>query len=136
MVMFDYVTHRVESGTQRGVQCGDVLITYQMIWWDVRTSVDWLHVYVSCFTTRSIQCVQHTVYASRFDPDWWYSSQCVRWSTTTKPKTDSFKLVSLTCSFFPALQQRSLITLAGGYNIMSFKKHAHSKMYWLQLELV
>jgi 5'-nucleotidase len=38
---------RIEQSpdTHGGVQCGDVLITYQMIWWDVRTSVDWLHVY-------------------------------------------------------------------------------------------
>ena len=43
------VTHGIEQSpdTRGGVQCGDVLITYQMIWWDVRTSVDWLHVYVS-----------------------------------------------------------------------------------------
>ena len=40
---------RITEGpdTLRGVKCGDVLITYKMIWWDVRTSIDWLHVHVS-----------------------------------------------------------------------------------------
>ena len=39
---------RIEDGPDafHGVKCGNVLITYKMIWWDVRTSVDWLHLQV------------------------------------------------------------------------------------------
>lgn len=42
----------------RGVKCGDVLVTYKMIWWDVRTSVDWLHiqVYMTMYNTIQLSC--------------------------------------------------------------------------------
>lgn len=51
--VIDSLWNRIEDGPDKwkGVKCGDVLITYKMIWWDVRTSIDWLHVHVSPFSS-------------------------------------------------------------------------------------
>lgn len=43
--------YRLEDGHERGrgVKSGDVLISYKMIFQDVRTSVDWVHNQVNCY---------------------------------------------------------------------------------------
>ena len=48
--------NRIMEGPDRlrGVKCGDVLITYKMIWWDVRTSVDWVHNQVRALAMYSL----------------------------------------------------------------------------------
>ena len=40
---------RVEDGVElcQGVKCGDVLITYKMIFQDIRGAIDWIHNEVS-----------------------------------------------------------------------------------------